>query len=169
MKVVHYCCIFRRPQDLEAELSHTFCRWLSSPRHHYSCAGGFYLTTKLAASRGAPQTHRCKGVCVQLVWGWTVLTLVILHQSRLRSTHVFDCTWWRAGWDPRASGWLHVGSHRNIFRWQSWVQKSAAVSALGLRVVTLCVCTHLLCKDTCLNQFWFPVLQLSKPSYQLLP
>lgn len=110
------------------------------------------------ASKGAPQTHPGKGICVQLVWNWTVLTLEIFHQNRLSSAHLFDCTWWRAGWDPCASGWLQVGTHSNIFRWQSWGQKGASAFSLG--VVTLCLCTHLPCKSTCLNQFWVPVLSL---------
>lgn len=71
------------------------------------------------ASKGAPQIHPCKGVCVQLVWSWAVLTLVISHQSGLRIAHAFACAWWRAGWDYREGGWLHVGNHSNVFKARS--------------------------------------------------
>lgn len=87
------------------------------------------------ARKRAPHPHPGKGICVQLAWNWAVLILEILHQNRLSSAHLFDCTWWWAGWDPCASGWLHVGSHVSIFRWQSWGQKNATAGVLSLGYV----------------------------------
>lgn len=65
-------------------------------------------------SKGPPQIHTFTSACVQLVWSWTVLTLVMLHQRGLRSAHVFDCAWWWAVWNLPASRWSYVQRHNNL-------------------------------------------------------